>query len=205
MGAPVKVFGIVGSYRKGGIVDQTVDEILASAKESGAETEKIYLVDRHIEFCRNCRVCASRPGVERGKCVIEDDMDGILEKIEGADAIVLGSPMNFGSVTAVMKAFIERLVCFAFWPWGRGAPKTRNRRKPRRAVVVASSAAPGVMARFSSRMVKLLKDTAGLLGARTVGVVFIGLAAMEENQEIESRVRRKARYLGKRLDLKKNG
>jgi type I restriction enzyme M protein len=33
----IKVLGIVGSYRKGGIIDTAIDEILASAKEEGAE------------------------------------------------------------------------------------------------------------------------------------------------------------------------
>ncbi len=35
----IKVLGIVGSYRKGGIIDTAIDEILASAKEEGAETK----------------------------------------------------------------------------------------------------------------------------------------------------------------------
>lgn len=26
--------------------------------------------------------------------------------------------MNFGSVTAIMKRFIERLTVYAYWPWG---------------------------------------------------------------------------------------
>ncbi|MGO9612072.1 MAG: flavodoxin family protein [Dissulfurispiraceae bacterium] len=52
-------------------------------------------------------------------------MGAIIEAIEASDAIVLGSPMNFGTVTAVMKKFIDRLVCFAYWPWGVNAPKIR--------------------------------------------------------------------------------
>jgi multimeric flavodoxin WrbA len=123
----IKVLGIVGSYRKGGIIDTAIDEILASAKEEGAEVGKIYLIDKHIEFCTNCRTCAQQQGPQRGKCIHVDDMNSVLEEIESSDAIVLGSPMNFGTVTAVMKRFIERLVCFAYWPWGMGAPKVRNR------------------------------------------------------------------------------
>lgn len=53
----IKVLAIVGSYRKGGIIDTATDEILASAREEGAEAEKIYLIDKHIEFCTNCRSC----------------------------------------------------------------------------------------------------------------------------------------------------
>ncbi len=195
----VRITAIVGSYRKGGIVDQAVDHILLSAREEGAETSKIYLVDKHIEFCTNCRTCTQTQGERRGECLFTDDMDSILDEIDQSDAIVLASPMNFGTVTAMMKRFIERLVCFAYWPWGMTAPKVRNKQKKRRAVIVCSSAAPSIMARLSSQIVKLLKSASALLGARTIGVLFIGLAAREEKQLLGKRTKDKAHRLGKRL------
>lgn len=194
-----KVLAIVGSYRKDGIIDTAINEILDSARESGAETEKIYLIDKHIEFCTNCRTCTQQEGSERGKCIITDDMSSILDEIERSDAFILGSPMNFGTVTAVTKVFIERLVCFAYWPWGMAAPKIRNRPKDKRAVVVGSSAAPSLLARYSTKLVKLLKETMGLLGAGKVDVLFIGLAAGEQHQDIGARARKKARLLGRKL------
>lgn len=194
-----KILAIVGTYRKGGIIDTAVDEILASARKAGAEVEKVYLIDKHVEFCTNCRSCTQKEGPERGDCIIEDDMNGILDAIDRADAFVIASPKNFGTVTAVMKRFIERLVCLAYWRWGTSVPKLRNRRKTKKAVIVASSAAPALIARLSSDMIKLLKSIAGLLGARTVGVLFIGLACVEKRQDIGERARRKARKLGARV------
>ena len=196
---PEKITAIIGTYRKGGVTDSAVDEILAAAREAGAETTKIHLIDRHIEFCGNCRTCTQEEGPKRGVCPLGDDMNAILEEIERSDAIVLASPMNFWTATAVMKRFIERLVCFAYWPWGTHAPKIRNKRKTKRAVIVVSSAAPALIARLMSRMVGLLKSCAGLLGAKTVGVLFIGLAAGEQKHELSGRVKRKARRLGKKL------
>jgi multimeric flavodoxin WrbA len=199
MNSRIKVLAINGSYRKGGIIDTAIDEILAAAKEQGAETRKIYLVDKYIEFCTNCRTCAQEEGSERGECILNDDMDTILDEVQNADALVLGSPINFGTVSAIMKRFIERLICFVYWPWGMKAPKVRNENKTKKAVVVASSAAPAFIARLSSGMVKLLKNAAGLLGARNVGVLFIGLAALEKRQDIGEAARKKARQLGKNL------
>jgi multimeric flavodoxin WrbA len=195
----MQITALVGTYRKGGVIDTAVDEILASAQQSGAETTKIYLIDKHIEFCTNCRACTQQEGTSRGKCPIGDDMEAILGEIERSDAIVLASPMNFWTVTAVMKRFIERLVCFAYWPWGAHGPKVRNASKPNRAVVVVSSAAPSLLARLMTRMVGLLKTSAGLLGAKTVGVLFIGMAAGEAKQDIGQRARKRARRLGKKL------
>jgi len=199
MNNQMRITAIVGSYRKGGVVDTVIDEILNASRAEGAEVTKIYLVDKHIEFCTNCRSCTQQKGKKRGECPIADDMSTILDEIEQSDAIVLGSPMNFGTVTAVMKRFIERLICFAYWPWGMNAPKQRNKRKEKRAVVVASSAAPAFIARLSTQMVGLLKKAASLLGAKTIGVLFIGLAAGKQQQPIGERTRKKARRLGKKL------
>ena len=107
--------------------------------------------------------------------------------------------MNFWTVTAVMKRFIERLICYAYWPWGKMAPKIRKRRKTKRAVVVASSAAPSLLARLMTRMIGLMKDCSRLLGAKTVDVLFIGLAAGDPKADIGARARKRARRLGKKL------
>ena len=194
-----RILAIVGSYRKGHTIDTAVDEILAAAREAGAEVEKVHLIDKEIKFCTNCRSCTQEEGIGRGDCVIEDDMVRILDAIERADAFVLASPKNFGSVTAVMKRFIERLVCLAYWPWGTSVPKLRKKRKSKDAVIVASSAAPALLARISSDIIKQLKSICGLLGARTVGVLFIGMACVEKQQEIGEGARKKARKLGARL------
>jgi len=195
----MRVMAIVGSYRKGGVIDMAVDEILSAARASGAETEKVYLIDRRIEFCTNCRTCTQREGPNRGQCPLDDELRDILDAAERSDALVVGSPMNFWTVTAVTKRFIERLVCYAWWPWGMAAPKGRTSRRPRRAVVVASSAAPALMGRYFTRMVGLMKTTAELLGAKVVGVLFIGLAAGEQHPVLSESTRRRARRLGARL------
>ena len=111
------VIAIVGSYRKDGVTDRVVDEILSSAREQGAQTKKIFLIEKHIEFCKNCRSCTQLKDLKRGECVISDEMNSILDEIEQSDALVIASPVNFGTITAVMKKFYERLACYAWWPW----------------------------------------------------------------------------------------
>jgi multimeric flavodoxin WrbA len=199
MNAPIKITAILGTYREGGVIDSAVEEILASAREAGAETTKIYLIDRNIEFCTNCRVCTQQEGDSRGRCLLQDDIHDLLDELERSDSIVLASPMNFYTVTAVMKRFIERLICYAYWPWGKAGPKIRRRQKTKRAVVVASSAAPSLLARLTTRMVSLMRGCAKLLGAKKVDVLFIGLVGGEQKADIGARARKRARRLGKKL------
>lgn len=194
----MKITAIVGSYRRGGIVESAVDELLGAARAAGADVEKVNLLDRRVEFCTNCRTCTSEAGIERGPCQIQDDVPGILDALERSDAFVLASPMNFGTVTALMKRFIERTVCYGYWPWG-GGPKDRGRPRTKRAVLLAASAAPALLARWTTSMPKLLKQVAGLLGAGKVETLWIGLARATPEAGLSDKARERARRIGQRL------
>ncbi|MBU2489906.1 MAG: flavodoxin family protein [Proteobacteria bacterium] len=199
MRSTARITAILGTYRQGGIIDRAVEEILSAAREQGAVVSRILLTEKDIAYCTNCRACTQAPGKARGTCVLSDDLAAILDEIEASDAIILASPMNFGTVTAVMKTFIERLVGYAYWPWGAAGPKIRNKGGKKPAVLVASSAAPAFLARRTTDMISLMGKAANLLGARTEGVLFIGLGAWKQHQELGWMTRRKARRLGRRL------
>lgn len=194
----MKITAIVGTYRMGGVIDSAVEGILAAAKEHGAEVEKISLLDQHVEFCTNCRTCTQQEGTARGKCPIEDDVPGILDRIEASDGLILASPMNFWTVTALMKRFIERLVCYGYWPWGT-FPRNRPRSQSKRAIVVVSCAAPAWAGRYLTNTTTVLKRTAKLLGARKVDTLLIGSVAREPKESLREKVRMRARKLGQRL------
>ena len=110
----MKIVAIVGSYRRGGIVESAVDALLAAAAAQGAAVEKIHLLDRHIEFCTNCRTCTLEPGGARGRCTLTDDLPALLDTVDASDGLVLAYPVNFWTVTALMKRFLERTVCYAY-------------------------------------------------------------------------------------------
>ena len=127
-----QAIAVVGTYRKGRVIDCAVSEILKGLQAEGMTTEIVYLLDAHIEFCTNCRACTQDPGEQRGDCAIEDDMKGILQKIDAADVVVLASPINYGTVTALMKRFIERLVGAGYWPWdSHGGQSTEPKQSPK--------------------------------------------------------------------------
>ena len=194
-----KVVAIVGSYRKGGTVDTAVDAVLAGARERGAETNKIYLIDQHVEYCRNCRSCTQEESPVRGSCAIHDDMEALLTEIHRADAVVLGSPVNYYNVTAVFRTFLERLLGATYWPWGMWSPKPRTKELSRKAVLIASSSAPGIFIPFFTGAAKALRIAAMSLGARPVATLWIGLAAQSATPHVSPQVLRRARRIGAAL------
>ena len=194
-----KVVAIVGSYRRGGTTDTAVEAILAGAREKGAETQTIYLTEHPIRFCTNCRKCVQALGETRRMCVQEDGLEAILQQIETADSVVLGSPVNFGNATAIFRRFLERLLGSAYWPWGQNAPTGRSKRMTRKAVLVATSAMPGFLIPIATGTGKALNMAATRLGAKTVGSLWVGLAAAEPHHELSARTREKTRHLGWKL------
>lgn len=195
-----RVLAINGSYRDDGITDQIVETMARAVTAAGGEIEVVHLRSYPIEFCLNCRECTQQPGTTPGQCVHSDGMAALIARIESADAYILASPTNFGSVTAVFKRFMERLVVYAYWPWGTAIPKFRKAGlPPRKAVLVSSSAAPGILGRWMFSTQSQLKMAAKTIGASTVGTIFTGLIAKQRHIEIPDKLKAKATALANRL------
>ncbi len=200
----VTVVAIVGSYRKGKTIDSVVSAALQGAEDAGAGTKKICLLDMRIEFCSNCRTCMQeKGGPTRGKCVHNDDMDGILEQIDRADAVILAAPVNVGNVTAIMKQFVERLAPYAYWPWGEApSPAPRIRRRRKKAVIITSSACPAFIGKVVYRStLGLLKTASRFIGADVTKSLYFGLAAGKEDSQLSDKAMLKARKVGRKLAL----
>ncbi len=195
-----KILAINGSYRDDGITDQSVEALVRALESVGAEVEVILLRDYPIEFCLNCRECTQQPGDSPGQCVQRDGMDELINKIEQADGYILASPTNFGSVTAVSKRFMERLVVYAYWPWDKDYPEFRKANvQKKKAVLVSSCAAPGFLGRLMYGTYKQLKMTARTIGAVPVGTLFTGLIAKEPHQVLPEKVLKRIQKLAVKL------
>lgn len=100
-----KVLILSSSPRKGGNSDTLCDEFMRGALETGHEVEKIFLRDRTIDYCMGCGICNTTH-----KCVQEDDMADILDKMVNTDVIVMATPVYFYTMDAQMKTLIDRTV-----------------------------------------------------------------------------------------------
>ncbi len=98
------VTGILGSPRgKNSLTRKLLESALAGAEAAGAEVELIDVTRLDIRGCLGCGAC-----YKSGKCVLKDDFDGAYAKMLAADGLVLASPVYFNSVSAQLKAFIDR-------------------------------------------------------------------------------------------------
>jgi multimeric flavodoxin WrbA len=96
-----KVLGISGSPVKDSNTDTLVKTILES---TGLDQDFVKLSEIEVAPCRACKKCAYT-----NQCVWDDDFKWLSQMVLDADALVIGTPVMYGSASGFTKAFIERL------------------------------------------------------------------------------------------------
>ncbi|MCL1991414.1 MAG: flavodoxin family protein [Spirochaetes bacterium] len=106
----MKILAINGSPRKKHNTAVLLNHALEGAASAGAQTEIAHLYDFEYKGCISCFACKVKNCKEPGICLYKDALRPLLEKALAADALVLGSPVYFESVTGMMRSFMERLL-----------------------------------------------------------------------------------------------
>ncbi len=98
----MKVIGFsAGSVGREGNIDRMVKAIL---EKSGHEVEFVKLTDLKYSGCKGCVQLCAKPQV----CRLPDDAQPYYQKVKEADAVVIGTPVYFDTMNAMVWAFIER-------------------------------------------------------------------------------------------------
>lgn len=101
----MKVVVLNGSPRRSGLVSRMLDEVVAGMPE-GVEVERFFVHDLTVRPCCGCMKCRSLH-----RCVLaEDDAHRVAEALRGADALVVGSPCYWGSMSGELKVLFDRMV-----------------------------------------------------------------------------------------------
>ena len=100
-----KVLLINGSPHANGCTAAALEEMISVFKAEGVETELVQVGSKAIRGCISCERCSGL-----GRCVFNDDpVNEIAPKFEGADGLVIGSPVYYGSPNATLIALLDRL------------------------------------------------------------------------------------------------
>jgi multimeric flavodoxin WrbA len=111
----LKILGVSGSPRKGNTEILVQEALKAAEGISGVKTQFVTLRGKKINPCLACYHCVRN----KTFCIIKDDMQDLFPKIAEADGLILGSPVYFHTVSAQLKAFMDRttwLVKAKFFP-----------------------------------------------------------------------------------------
>lgn len=101
----MKVIAINGSPKENGNTYHALKMVSDQLEKEGIETEIIHVGNKNIRGCLACGGCAKN---KNEKCVINDEVNDIIQKMKNADGIIIGSPVYYASIAGTMKSFLDR-------------------------------------------------------------------------------------------------
>ena len=99
-----KVIVLSTSLRTGSNSGMLADKFVEGSTAAGHDVEKISLADKDIKFCKGCLACQ-----KIGRCVIDDDVNGIMQKVLAADVVCWATPIYYYEMSGQMKTLIDRM------------------------------------------------------------------------------------------------
>lgn len=103
-----KILAVYGSPRRKGNSSLLLEQAVRGARDAGLEVDEIVLRDLKMSPCLEIYGCK-----KNGRCVIEDDFQGVYDQLLGCRGLMLASPMFFYTVSAHTKIFMDR--CQSLW------------------------------------------------------------------------------------------
>lgn len=100
----MKVLMINGSPHSDGNTYIALREMEPVFAEAGIETEILHIGNKAVRGCVACDTCK-----DKGSCVFDDIVNEAAPKFEVCDALVIASPVYYGSANATLIAFLDRL------------------------------------------------------------------------------------------------
>lgn len=101
----IRLLGVSGSPRRNGGTEYAVREALRHARERhGADCDYFGVAGMTIGFCTQCDGCTRK----REGCVVDDDVNRLYPLLARADAVIFGTPIYQGGVSAQLKAIMDR-------------------------------------------------------------------------------------------------
>ena len=103
----MKVLLINGSAHKEGNTFTALSEIARQLKKQGVEAEIVQLGNKPVRGCIACGQCRTKA---LGRCTFDDDVcNRIVEKLDGADALIVGTPVYYGQPNGAVLAVMQRV------------------------------------------------------------------------------------------------
>ena len=109
-----KILLLNGSPHEHGCSYTALNEVASVLNKNGVETEIMWVGTKAINGCIDCGKCS-----ETGRCIFNDLVNQIIDRLDEFDSIVVGSPVYYGGASAQVCCVLDRL-CFCASPRLKG-------------------------------------------------------------------------------------
>ena len=105
----MKAIVVSGSRNPEGQTARAIGALRKGLESRGTQVETVFLPQLRIERCRQCEDDGWGLCRKEGRCVIEDDFAGLVDKIRSADRVVFATPVYYSDLSESLRAFLDRL------------------------------------------------------------------------------------------------
>ena len=103
----MKVLIINGSPHKQGNTFLALSEVAKTLEQNGIETEIVQIGVKPVRSSIACGQCGEK---NLGRCAFDDDIcNRVVEKLDSADALIVGSPVYYGQPNGAVMSLIQRM------------------------------------------------------------------------------------------------
>ena len=103
----MKVLMINGSPNKAGCTYTALEEVAGALNAEGIDTEIVQVGGKVAGGCKGCGYCR-----REGKCITDDIVNQLQDKIREADGYIFGTPVHYASASGAVTSLMDR-VCYA--------------------------------------------------------------------------------------------
>lgn len=171
----MKLLIVSGSRNSEGQTATATAALAKGAQSEGCEVKEVFLPTLNLKRCRQCEDSGWGLCAREARCIIEDDLAGIVDRIRQADVVAFATPVYFSDLSESMKAFLDRFrrICI------HGANKDRINKKPVVGICVAGGGGGG-----APRCAMLLETTLATCGFDVVDMAPVRRQNLETKREV---------------------
>ena len=100
---------ISGSRNPTGQTGRAIAALAEGLSQGGCQAKTFFLPSLRIERCRQCDERGWGACRSEGKCVVEDDLASLVDRIRSAQVVVFATPVYWGDLSESLRAFLDRL------------------------------------------------------------------------------------------------
>ena len=99
-----KILLINGSPHPNGCTYTALREAADAMEACGLETEIFWIGKAPVQGCTDCGYCS-----KNGKCVFDDMVNALANRMDEFDGVVVGSPVYYGAASGQLCSMLDRL------------------------------------------------------------------------------------------------
>lgn len=190
----MKILILNGSPRTRGLISRMLNIMAEETRAHGGEVEEVQISKLQVHPCTGCMSCRTK-----NACILpEDDAQRVLQKIQCADVLIIGSPCYWGNMNGYLKVLFDRIVYGMMGESPKGIPQPLH--KGKKAVIVSTCSTPwpfNIWFNQTRGVVKALREILKWSGFSIRGIIQKG--GTKQHPELTESDRRKCRRIINKL------